>query len=81
MNKVISISERGALTLPVELRERLGVKRGGHLIAEMGKSGEVVLRPGIVVPVEIYSEAQIEEFKRMNETPLAGKKLRWRKGR
>ena len=30
MTKVITVNERGALTLPREMRDRLGVTRGGH---------------------------------------------------
>ena len=81
MTKVISVNERGALTLPKEARERLGVTHGGQLVVEVEKNGEVVLRSGVVMPVEIYTAARVKEFERMNETPLAGKKLRWRKAR
>jgi AbrB family looped-hinge helix DNA binding protein len=81
MIKVITVNERGALTLPKEVREKLGVTRGGQLVVDMDESGETVLRPGIVMPVEIYSKERIAEFQQMNEAPLAGKKLRWRKAR
>jgi|GEM_PF-727287 len=79
MTKVITVNGRGALTLPKEARERLGVTHGGQLVVDMDESGEVVLRAGVVMPVEIYSAARAEEFHRMNESPLVGKKLRWRK--
>ena len=81
MTKVITVNERGALTLPKEVRENLGVTRGGQLVVDMDESGEVVLRAGVVMPLEIYSPARVEEFQRMNEAPLADKKLRWRKAR
>lgn len=81
MTKVITVNERGALTLPKEAREKLGVTRGGQLVVDMDESGEVILRAGVVMPLEIYSSARVEEFQRMNESPLAGKKLRWRKTR
>ena len=81
MVKIISVNQRGALTLPKEVRDKLGVARGGQLIVDCPDSGEVVLRAGVVMPVEIYSAARTEEFKRMNDTALAGKKLRWRKAR
>jgi bifunctional DNA-binding transcriptional regulator/antitoxin component of YhaV-PrlF toxin-antitoxin module len=79
MTKVITANERGALTLPREMREKLGVTRGGQLVVD--DEGEVILRAGVAMPVEIYSPARVEEFRRMNEAPLAGKKLRWRKAR
>lgn len=81
MIKVITVNERGALTLPKEMRKKLGVTRGGQLIVDMDERGKAVLRAGVVMPVEIYSKAQIEDFQQMNEAPLAGKKLRWRKVR
>jgi AbrB family looped-hinge helix DNA binding protein len=81
MTKVITVNQRGALTLPKEAREKLGVTRGGQLVVDIDERGEVILRAGVVMPVEIYSTARVEEFRRMNEAPLAGKKLRWRKTR
>jgi len=81
MIKVITVNQRGALTLPKEVREKLGVTRGGQLIVATDERGETVLRPGVVMPVEIYSPARVAEFQRMNETPLAGTILRWRKAR
>ena len=81
MVKIISVNQRGALTLPKEVRDKLGVARGGQLIVDFAENEDVVLRAGVVMPVEIYSAARMEEFKRMNETALAGKKLRWRKAK
>jgi len=81
MTKLITVNERGALTLPRDVRERLGVTRGGQLVVEVNEEGAVTLRPGVVMPVEIYSDARIEEFHQMNESPLTGRKLLWRKAR
>ncbi len=81
MTKVIRISERGSLTLPRQAREKLGVTHGGQILAEIQEGGEVVLRAQGAMPVEIYSPARIVEFRRVNELPLACKKLRWRRAR
>jgi AbrB family looped-hinge helix DNA binding protein len=81
MIKVISVNQRGALTLPKEARDKLGVTRGGQIVVSVDENGEVVLRAGVVMPIEIYSAARVAEFEQMNEKPLAGKKLRWRKAR
>jgi len=81
MIKVVTVNQRGALTLPKAVRERLGVTRGGQLVVDIDARGETVLRPGVVMPVKMYSAAQVEEFRQMNEAPLAGRKLRWRKAR
>jgi AbrB family looped-hinge helix DNA binding protein len=79
MTKVITVNERGALTVPRDVREKLGVTRGGQLVVDVDESGAVSLRAGVVMPVEIYSDERVAEFRRMNEAPLSGKKLRWRK--
>ncbi len=81
MSKVITVNERGALTLPREVRDKLGVTRGGHLVLDIDAAGEVILRAGVVMPVEVYSPARVAEFQRMNEGPLAGRRLAWRKKR
>lgn len=79
MVKLITVNDRGSLTLPREAREKLGVSRGGQLLMDIDEQGEVILRAGVVMPLEIYSENRVKEFQRMNELPLTGKKLRWKK--
>ena len=81
MVKIISVNQRGALTLPKEVRDKLGVAHGGQLIVDCPESGEVVLRAGVLMPVEMYSDARMAEFQRKNETAITGKKLRWRKAK
>jgi bifunctional DNA-binding transcriptional regulator/antitoxin component of YhaV-PrlF toxin-antitoxin module len=81
MVKVLTVNPRGALTLPVGVRDLLGVKRGGQIIVDMNENGEIRLRAGVFVPLEIYSSERVEEFREMNEEPLAGRKLVWREGR
>lgn len=75
MTKVINLNSRGTLTLPKELRQRLGLNEGGQVVAEATDEG-VLLRPGVTVPVEIYSEERIAEFERNNEQALSGYKLK-----
>lgn len=81
MTKVITVNERGALTLPKSVRDLLGVTRGGQIVADTDENG-VRLRPGVVMPVEIYSPERVEEFQLLNEAPLSDyKKIVWRKSR
>jgi AbrB family looped-hinge helix DNA binding protein len=75
MTKVIRINGRGTLTLPKELRQRLGIKAAGQVMVEETRDG-VLLRPGVTVPVEIYSAKRVAEFNRNNEAALAGFKLK-----
>jgi len=70
MTKVININQRGTLTLPKEMRRRLGVKAAGQVVAEETDDG-VLLRAGATFPVEIYSEKRMTEFRRNNEDALA----------
>lgn len=69
MVKVININERGTLTLPRESRERLGISQAGQVVLEDTPDG-ILLRPGVTFPVEIYTEARLDEFKR-GEAELA----------
>ena len=75
MTKVVSINQRGTLTLPKEMRDRLGIKSSGQVVVEETPEG-VLLRPGVTVPVEVYSEERLAEFARTNETALAGFNLK-----
>jgi AbrB family looped-hinge helix DNA binding protein len=70
MTKVININQRGTLTLPKELRQRLGIKTGGQVVVEETTEG-ILLRAGVTFPVEIYSAARLAEFARHNEDALA----------
>ena len=81
MTKLITVNERGALTLPKEARDKLGVTRGGQLLLEIDQSGGVTLRAGVIMPLEIYSAERVQEFHRMNEAPLSRKEFHWRKSR
>ena len=71
MTKVISINDRGTLTLPKELRQRIGMTSGGQVVAEETPEG-ILIRAGATFPVEIYTEKRLAEFARNNEQALAG---------
>ena len=75
MTKVININDRGTLTLPKELRQRLGVAGNSQIVAEDTDEG-VLLRAGATFPVEIYSEKRLGEFDRNNDQALASYRLR-----
>ena len=75
MTRVISINERGTLTLPKELRNRLGITAAGQVVVEETSEG-LLLRPGVTVPVEIYSEQRLAEFSLNNDAALDGFNLK-----
>lgn len=59
MNKPINIDRRGTLTLPKPMRRRLAIPdEGGFLIAQETSEG-ILLRPGKVVPADIYTEEEV----------------------
>jgi len=71
MTKVININERGTLTLPKELRQRLGLNGGGQVVAEETSDG-ILIRAGATFPVELYSDQRVAEFARNYDQALAG---------
>jgi len=59
----ITISEKGQVTIPRELRKSLGIHKGDVLIAELdSQHGGILLRPATVLPLESYSETRLAEF-------------------
>jgi hypothetical protein len=74
MTKMISMNERGMMTLPKPMRQRFGYgETGGFFVAEERPEG-ILLRPGQLVPVENYTSRRIEEFEASDAelAPFAG---------
>ncbi|GAB4224624.1 MAG: hypothetical protein Kow0049_00420 [Stanieria sp.] len=69
MERIISINERGSITLPKDLRKKYGLEAGGQVIIEESEEG-LLLRPGVTFSVEIYSDKRMEEFQQQNEDEL-----------
>jgi len=61
MKSTLTMTGRGALTLPAKMREALGLKAQDILIAETTPEG-ILLRPAITIPTETYSSKGIREF-------------------
>jgi AbrB family looped-hinge helix DNA binding protein len=59
--QTLTVSSRGQITLPANLRKRLGIRPGGVLSAEE-KGGELVLRPAVVLEMETYTDADIHRW-------------------
>ena len=58
MQQTLIVSSRGQLTLPSNLRKRLGLRNGGAVIMEE-RNNEVVIKPAAVLEIEMYSDDQI----------------------
>ncbi len=57
----VVVSARGQITLPADLRQRLGIKEGGVVTVEE-RHGELVLRPAAVVELTMYSDEDIRRW-------------------
>jgi AbrB family looped-hinge helix DNA binding protein len=49
------------LTLPANLRKRFGIKDGGAVILEE-RDNELVIKPAMVLEVEMYTDAQVSAW-------------------
>lgn len=63
MKQYLSISKKGQITLPVELRRKMRFEPGGTLIAEE-RDGELILRPAAVLEIDLYSDKDIAGWDR-----------------
>ena len=61
MQATLSISGRGLIALPAEMRREVGLRPHDNLIAETTAEG-ILLRPAITLPVELYTAERIAEF-------------------
>jgi antitoxin PrlF len=61
MRESLTVSGRGQITLPANMRKRLGIEAGGVLIAEE-REGDIVLRPAAVLEIETYSDTDIARW-------------------
>ncbi len=61
MPETLIVSSRGQITLPAATRRRLGIKGGDVLILE-DRGNEFVLKPGVVLEVDVYTDEQIAQW-------------------
>lgn len=55
------ITDRGRLTLPVEIRKALGLTAGAAVEVSI-EGGRIVIQPVIALPVRIYSDEDLAMF-------------------
>ena len=60
MPQTLVVSSRGRITLPATTRKRFGIKGGDVVILE-DRGGEIVLKPGMVLEVQHYSDDQMHD--------------------
>lgn len=61
MSEKLILNARGTITLPSKFRRQLGLKTGDVLEIEE-KDGLLVLRPTVSLPIEIYSDEQVNAY-------------------
>ena len=61
MQIVLTMTERGIISLPKKIRTVLGLHGNDHLIAEVTSQG-LLLKQAVTLPVEMYQDARIREF-------------------
>lgn len=61
MKAVLTMSQRGVISLPKKIRDLLGLHGDDHLIAEITPEG-LLLKQAVTLPIEMYSNARIQEF-------------------
>jgi AbrB family looped-hinge helix DNA binding protein len=72
MSQTLFVSNRGQLTLPASLRRRFGIKDGGAIILEE-RDNELVLKPAMVLEVEMYTDAQVSAWDEADSLDDAGR--------
>ncbi|AFV75409.1 looped-hinge helix DNA binding domain, AbrB family [Thermus oshimai JL-2] len=60
------LSQRGQITLPKEVREKLGLKAGDVLLLRV-EGGKIILEPALLLSYEVYTEERLEEFQKAAE--------------
>jgi len=61
MQATISVSGRGLIAIPAEIRRAAGIRPQDNLIAETTPEG-ILLRPALTLPVEFYTPERVAEF-------------------
>ena len=57
----VLVSSRGQITLPADVRLRLGIKEGGVITLEE-RNGALILRPAAVVELTMYSDSDVARW-------------------
>lgn len=63
MNEPLVVSSRGQITLPAAIRKRLGIK-SGDVVMLQDRGNEIVLKPGIALEVQQYTDEQMTQWDR-----------------
>ena len=73
MSEPTRVGKRGTIVLPASLRKQYGFEEGTMVVAERSEYG-VLLRPAVLMPVEIYTPERKAEFLLANAVNAADRK-------
>lgn len=72
----VKLGTKGQLSIPRKVMNELGLRGEAVLLIETTEDGAILLRPAGVYPLELYSDARVEEFLEANAlTPEEEKRL------
>ena len=75
MRETLIVSSRGQITLPANMRKRLGIATGSAVIIEQ-RDGELAVKPAAVMEIERYTEKQIAQWDSEDKlTPAERKRI------
>jgi AbrB family looped-hinge helix DNA binding protein len=61
MMETSKVGKRGVIVIPARLRRKFGIKEGQFVVAEERPEG-ILIRPAVVLPVEVYTAGRKAEF-------------------
>jgi AbrB family looped-hinge helix DNA binding protein len=64
------VGKRGSIVIPAALRKRYGIEEGSYVVAEPHEGG-VLIRPAVVLPIEIYTPERKAQFLLSNAVDAA----------
>lgn len=64
------VGKRGTVVIPAALRRRYGIEEGTLVVAE-AREGGVLIRPAVVLPVEVYTPERKAQFLLSNAVDAA----------
>lgn len=75
MNTAIAISSRGTLTLPIELRRKLGLDKSHSILLAEERPDGIFLHPAVTVPIRDIPAATFKKWVKDDEDDAASVKF------
>jgi AbrB family looped-hinge helix DNA binding protein len=79
--ETVIIGERGQVTIPKKLREKVGIKPKSPVVIEIKENG-ILIKPAVTVPLREFSDEfvkQIEKADMMKKGEKEGILSKWKK--